>query len=191
MLEYLPTPTGERDGATYQHLYRRSLRVVGLERFRRGTPYREVVARVSGLCRHPHLERHTQLLVEANGPGLPVIQCLRDEQLPVSLLPVTTTAGHTVTVSGSQRNVPKRELISVLELLLERRILKVSSRLSQADLLREELRQFERWSTRGGKVQFGAGRGHDDLVMALAIASWCAWTNRRHLLLGPEAKALD
>jgi hypothetical protein len=120
-----------------------------------------------------------------------VIQLLRDERLPVNLLPITTTGGSSATVSANGRSVPKKELIAILELLLERGILKIAASLPHADWMREELRQFERWSTRGGSVQFGAGRGHDDLVMALAIACWWAWTNRRHLLLGPELKALD
>ena len=40
-------------------------------------------------------------------------------------------------------------------------------------------------------MKYGAGAGHDDLVMALAMASWWAWTNRKGALTGPELKALD
>jgi hypothetical protein len=190
MVEYLPTSTGSRDPATYQWLYRRELRVVLMERFRRNTPYRDIVRRAA-LCRHPHLEGHAQLLVEANGPGQPVIQMLRDERLKVNLIPVTTTGGQQSTVSGGNRTVPKKELISVLEILFERTLLRVGAQLGHADLMRDELRQFERWSGRGGHTKFGAGRGHDDLVMALALACWWAWTNRRAVLSGPELMALD
>ena len=191
VLEYRPTPTGTRDPATYQFLYRRDLRVVLVEQFRRKTPYKEVVQRVARLCRHQHLAGHTQLLVEHNGPGVPVVQMLRDERLPVSLLAVTTTGGETAAPSATGWSVPKKEMVNVMEILLERGLLKVAAGLGQADLLRQELRQFEKRGKRGGAMQFGAGAGHDDLVMALGMACWWVWTNRRHQLLGPEAKPLD
>ena len=56
--------------------------------------------------------------------------------------------------------------------------------------MKNELWQFERASKRGGAVKYEAGSGHDDLVMALAMVVWWAWTTRRHLLSGPEAKPL-
>ena len=191
IVEYKVTPTGTRDPATYQFLYRRQLRVVHIERFRKGTPYAEIVRRVAKICRHPHLEGHTQLVVEHNGPGVPVVQMLRDEKLPVSVVALTTTGGQQATVNGSLRTVPKKEIVSVLEILFEKGILKIAADLPQADLLREELRQFERRSSRGGQVKYGAASGHDDLVMSLGFACWWAWSNRRHLLQGPELVAMD
>ena len=61
----------------------------------------------------------------------------------------------------------------------------------QAELLREELRQFERRSQRGGASKLAAGTGHDDMVMALALAGWWAYENKSRALSGPELKALD
>ena len=58
-------------------------------------------------------------------------------------------------------------------------------------LLREELRQFERRSQRGSALKLGAGTGHDDMVMALALAGWWAYENKSRALSGPELKALD
>ncbi len=191
LMEYRVIPTGRRDAATYQPLYRCELRVVYIERFRLQTSYRELVARVSRLCQHPHLAGHTQLLVDSTGQGLPVVEMFRDARLPVSLLPVTITGGKKVVVSGSSRSVPKADLVASLEVLFERGFLKIASSLPQADLLREELRQFERWSERGGALKYGAGSGHDDLVMALALAGWWAWSNRRRSLTGAEARVLD
>ena len=75
---------------------------------------------------------------------------------------------------GSDRFVPKEKLIGSLEYLFQQNLLKVSSQLPQSDLLREELRQFERRSQRGGASKLGAGTGHDDMVMALALAAWWA-----------------
>ena len=58
-------------------------------------------------------------------------------------------------------------------------------------LQREELRQFERRSQRGGASKLAAGTGHDDMVVALALAGWWAYENKSRALSGPELKALD
>ena len=86
------------------------------------------------------------------------------------------------TVKGARRTVPKAKLVASLE---------IASALPQANLLREELRQFEGRSRRGGSMDYGAGAGHDDLVMALALAGWWAYENRARALSGPEMKLLD
>lgn len=119
-------------------------------------------------------------------------EALADERLKVNFLPVTITAGGKSTRQGNQWHVPKGELVSSLELLLERGWLKVASAAPQSDLLREELRQFERRSKKGGGSVLGAAHGRqDDLVMALAMAGWWALKNRKGALSGPELKALD
>jgi hypothetical protein len=114
-----------------------------------------------------------------------------DAKLPVNFIPVTITGGEKVVVNGSERSVPKKVLVSCLELLFEKSWVWLPLSHGQSDLMRDELRQFERRSQRGGGEKYGAGTGHDDLVMALAMAGWWAYTNRRHLLDGPVHKALD
>ena len=109
----------------------------------------------------------------------------------MSYLPVTTTGGSQVIVRGSDRFVPKEKLIGTLEYLFQQNLLKISSQIPQSDLLREELRQFERRSQRGGASKLAAGTGHDDMVMALALAGWWAYENRSRALSGPELKVLD
>ena len=117
---------------------RRELRVVLVERFRMGTDYHDLVARLSRLCHHPHLVGHIQLIIEKNGPGQVVDEMIKRAKLPVSYLPVTTTGGNQVSVRGSDRFVPKEKLIGALEYLFQQNLLKVSSQVPQSDLLREE-----------------------------------------------------
>jgi len=191
LLEYRVTPTGRRDAATFQPLYKCEVRVVYIERFRLQTSYRELVDRVSRLCHHPHLAGHTTLILDATGQGLPAVEMFRDARLPVTLLPVTITGGKPVVVSGSSRSVPKANLVASLEVLLERGFLKIASQLPHADLLREELRQFEGWRERVGAVKYGAASGHDDLAMAAALGAWRVWTNRRGSLTGDTPRILD
>jgi len=191
LLEYRVAPTGRRDAATFQPLYKCEVRVVYIERFRLQTSYRELVDRVSRLCHHPHLAGHTTLILDATGQGLPAVEMFRDARLPVTLLPVTITGGKPVVVSGSSRSVPKANLVASLEVLLERGFLKIASQLPHADLLREELRQFEGWRERVGAVKYGAASGHDDLAMAAALGAWWVWTNRRGSLTGDTPRILD
>ena len=126
---------------------------VAAEQFRLRTAYRDVIARISRLCHDPHLASHTQLLLDGTGKGEPVEEMLRDAKLPVSLVPLNITSGGTVGVRGSWRNVPKAELVTTLELLLERGHLKISSDIPHGDLLREELRRFERRSEVWGGIR--------------------------------------
>ena len=187
LMEYRVSPTGQRDRATYGYLYRRELRVVAIERFRLKTDYHDVAARVARLCSHPHLVGHTTVIYEMNGPGQVVHELLQRAKLEVTLLPVTTSGGQVATVKGARRTVPKAKLVASLETLFQQQYLKIASELPQADLLREELRQFEGRSRRGGSMDYGAGAGHDDLVMA----GWWAYENRARALSGPEVKLLD
>jgi len=191
LLEYRVIPTGKRDAASFQPLYKRELRVVLAEQFRIKTAYRDVIARLQRLCNHPHLAGYTNLLLDATGKGEPLEEMVRDAKLPVTLVPISITAGGKVGVNGSWRMVPKVDLVTNLEFLLERGLIKISTQMPQSDLLRNELRQFERRSNRGGHLTYGAGSGHDDLVSGFSMAAWWAWRNRKGALTGPELKALD
>ena len=56
-----------------------------------------------------------------------------------------------------------------MEYLFQQSLLKVSIQIPQSDLLREELRQFERKNQRGGASKLAAGTGHDDMAMAAGV----------------------
>ena len=191
LLEYRVIPTGTRDPATYQALYRCELRVVMIEQFRLHTDYTEILARLRRLCEHPHLAYNTQLLFDGTGKGEPVEEMFRKAKLPVTLRPICITPGGKVTVSGSWYYVPKSHLVSSLEVLLEGGYVKIASQLPHSDLLRDELRQFERRTTPAGGTTWGAGSGHDDLAMALSLAGWWAWRHRKDTLSGSEPRTLD
>ena len=128
LLEYRVIPTARRDAATYGYLYRRELRVVWIRQFRLMTDYHDMVACMSRLCAHPHLAGHTQLIYEINGPGRVVHDMLRRAELPVALVPITTTGGQFGTVKGARRTVPKAELVASLEILFRSSISRPLSR---------------------------------------------------------------
>ncbi len=159
LLELSTTYTGKRDPVTWQYLYRPQLRLVLAERFRLGTEYRKVVARAAQLCRHPNLAGRTSLLLDASGAGLPIEEWMQEEKLPVNFLPVTITGGGNAHCVNGRWHVPKAQMVRDLITLLEGERLKISNAIPHADLLREELRQFEKRSACGGGRRLGRRTG--------------------------------
>jgi hypothetical protein len=155
-----------------------------LERFPLGTAYTAVCTRVASLFAGPPLADST-LVVDQTGVGRPVIDLLRRSKLRARLRPVTITAGHKASpADGGGWLVPKKELVSTLQVLLQARRLKVSPALAEAATLVRELVNFQVKVTAAAHETFGAWREgvHDDLVLAVAIAAWEA---ERHHSLTP------
>jgi hypothetical protein len=70
--------------------------------------------------------------------------------------------------------VPKKDLVGVLQVLLQARRIAVASTLPAAATLVEELLAFQVRVTAAAHETFGAWREgrHDDLVLAVAVAAW-------------------
>lgn len=150
-----------------------------LHRFPLQTPYPEVVQAVLQLWRTPTLAGAI-LVVDETGVGRAVVDHLRDSlrgRVCGQLVPVTITAGHTASV-GEQGgfHLPKRELIGVLQVLLQTRRLRIPQTLPAAELLLRELQTFKVKITAARNETFAAWRegDHDDLILAVALAAWLA-----------------
>ena len=131
-------------------------------------------------------------MLDATGGGLPIEEWIRGEKLPVNFIPVTITPGGRVHRVGDRWHVPKSQLVKDLVCLFEGGRVKISGAIPHGDLLRDELRYFEKRSTRGGGTVFGAAHGRqDDLVMAMSLGAWWALHNRRSLIMGPRVRTLD
>ncbi len=191
LLEYRTVPSGTRDPYTWQWLFRRELNLRLVERFPLHTPYRQILDRLARLADHPQIAHHGSLVFDATGAGLPIAELIRERRYPLHILPVSISSGKQAVVTPRGRNVPKADLVSALHHLLERGYLKIAARAPHADLLRQELLQYERRFGRSGGITYaGASATHDDLVMSLALAGWWAWENRKSLLSGPLHKPL-
>ena len=153
-----------------------SLRVRHAEYMPLGTPYPRVVARVQEILQHPDLMSNCAVVADATGVGAPVIDMLRAARLGCDLTAVMITGGDKQTQSGSTYNVPKRDLLASLQILLERSELKIPRSLPQLSALLRELHDFSATIGPNGRTRLGAdGCGeHDDLVIALALACWRA-----------------
>lgn len=164
-------PEGRRHGHTY------SLR--HLERLPLGTPYPEQVKRVSTLLQAlralPAGKRApVHLVVDQTGVGRPVVDMLR-EAGHYTLHAVTIHGGDTATRDGQEHRVPKRELVSVLQVLLQSRRLLIAAELPLAETLQREMLAFKVTISKSGHDTYGNDwreNDHDDLVLSAALAAW-------------------
>jgi hypothetical protein len=152
------------------------LMVRHLERIPLGTSYPRVVARVKKLLALNELRGNCWVAADATGVGAPVMDMLRDARLGCDVASVTITSGEKESQSGQTWNVPKRDLIAGLQVLLERDQLRIAEKLRDAGPLMRELMNVRTRRKENGRERLGAdGYGErDDLVVALALACWRA-----------------
>jgi hypothetical protein len=171
VLEQTEIPDTEKPMQKVRHYAARHL-----ERFPLGTAYTAVCARLVTLFAAPPLAG-TELAVDQTGVGRPVIDMLTRSPINASIRPITITGGHKATPSETGGwLVPKKELVSVLQVMLQGRRIKVAPTLPEAATLVRELTTFQVKITPAANEVFGAWREgqHDDLVLAVAIAVWQA-----------------
>jgi hypothetical protein len=146
------------------------------ERVALGTPYPEVAERVRYLVEHENLRGRCAVVLDSTGVGEPVVDMLRSSRLGCEVCAVNITGGERETRSGNVWNVPKRDLMSGVQVLLAQRELKIARTLKEAGPLMRELTNVRMTAGAGGRLRMGAdGPGeHDDLVIALALACWRA-----------------
>jgi hypothetical protein len=157
------------------------LNLVHLERYELGTSYPEVISRVTRLLKrfpiseHPN---HTRLLIDATGVGRPVVDSFRAQGVyPIG---ITIHGGDRVSeeIGGPREltlRVPKRDLVSAVQTLLQNNRLRIAAGLPLADVLRRELLNFKmRIDPRTAHDSYSHWRegDHDDLVLATACAAW-------------------
>jgi hypothetical protein len=147
-----------------------------LERCRLGTPYPAIVRRVKHLDRMIREAPHwgdCRVAVDATGVGRPVVDLLEEAKIP-SIYPVTITGGDEAHQDGRSFRVPKRELVSGLQVLLQTERLKIAQDIPHAETFVAELRNFRVRISESGHDSYEAWRegSHDDLVLSVAIACW-------------------
>lgn len=149
-----------------------------LHRFPLGTPYTEIVSDVVTMVGKPPLEG-CSLIVDSTGVGAAVMDLLRQSSPKALLRPVLITGGNSAAMSDDGCwHVAKVQLVSVLQILLQARRLKVAPALPLAELLTKELQNFRVKITASANETYEAWRegDHDDLVLSAALACWFAET---------------
>lgn len=158
-----------------------------VERFELGTPYPTIAERVAALMKKDELKelkvQHGKwgrgkpimpdLVVDATGVGRPIVEMLEEEGLrPYS---IWITGGDNVSKEGREYRVPKRELASTVQALLQSGRLKFAEDLPFRDVLTDELQKFRakiNIDTGEASFEHWRERDTDDIVLALACACW-------------------
>jgi hypothetical protein len=133
--------------------------------------------------------REVWLLVDYTGVGRAVADLLLEASLGIPVILVTITGGdQVIRADGGEWRVPKRDLASSVQVLLQSERLRIGQSLPHAATLRDELLNFKVKISLSGHESYGADGSewregaHDDLVLSLALACWYGETR---LLTGP------
>lgn len=149
--------------------------VVHLERMGLGVAYPAQVQHIKHLLgRDPLRHAKPDLIVDASGVGLPVVQLL--DEAGLRPLKVSITSGAAVTRAGNRHwHVAKSVLISGLDAALHTGELKFAPELRETPTMKEELANFDRHVAAAGRATYAARTGaHDDLVLSCALCVWRA-----------------
>lgn len=153
-----------------------------IERPERGTPYPDVVNRIQELYYSPELRNEWRTVVlDITGVGRPVWDLMRKDSffrgdVYGMLYGISITGGREVTRDGALYNVPKRDLISALQVAFQNGELKIARGLPESATLVKELTNFKVKINLNGHDQYEAWREgiHDDLVLSTAMGVWLA-----------------
>jgi hypothetical protein len=149
-----------------------------LERFELGTKYTQIIDHVQRLLRRAPFRSYgpyTHLLVDKTGVGAGVVDSFYERG--VQPLSVSIHGGSTVTEDPPTNSfrVPKRDLVSTVQVLLQNGTLKIAPDLELAPTLKKELLNFRvKIDPRTAHDSYEHWRegDHDDLVLATALACW-------------------
>ena len=152
-----------------------------IERPPLGTPYPAIVAAVADrMARIPG----TPLVVDGTGVGRAVVGLFRQVK-GLALVSVLITAGDTVTKDeAGYWRVPKRDLVGVIQVLLQSSRLRIADALPETRTLLNELVTFKATITAAGHDTYAGADwrsgAHDDLVLSLALCLWYAERQAKH-----------
>lgn len=164
-----------------------------LQRWKLGTEYHTVVSDVADIIRKLASQKlgGIALIVDMTGVGQPVVELLRREPMPADLYDVTITGGDAPSHEEKSWRVPKRDLVSTVQVLVQPRPsrLTIAPALPDAATLQSELLNFQVKITDTAHDTYGAWREgtHDDLVLAAALAAWAGEQDGIPEIKGPVA----
>jgi hypothetical protein len=145
-----------------------------LERFELGTRYPVIIERVRQLLStNPLRGKRIALLADKTGVGASVVDSLRYAGLgPIA---ITIHGGSVVSRDEYGYRVPKRDLVSAVQVLLQNSRLRIAEGLPLAETLKKELLNFRVKidpQTAHDSYEHWREGDHDDLVLAAAMACW-------------------
>jgi hypothetical protein len=157
-----------------------------IERPSRGTEYPTIVDRILELYHSPKMAGFNKaVVIDLTGLGRPVFDIMKKAGFQSSLSAISITGGMDVTYTSGHYNVPKRDLVINLQVLLQNGGLKIAKGLKEADILVDEMINFQTKINDTGRDTYGGRSGvHDDIVLSVAMGAWLA--SRRYVRWGND-----
>ena len=145
-----------------------------LQRYPLGTSYPAIVQDVAArLDREPLPSGETTLALDWTAVGRPLYDMFAQAKLQARLIPISIHGGNAPIRDGGGWSAPKRDLISVTQLLLQQQRLRIAPALPESATLTKELQDYRLKISATGHDSYDAREGaHDDLVLAVALACW-------------------
>jgi hypothetical protein len=154
-----------------------------LQRYPLGTPYPAIIEDVGKLLSSNLLRyKRVAFLVDKTGVGGGVFDSFVHAGLDP--LGVSIHGGDSVSRDGNVYRVPKRDLVSAVQVLLQNDRLKIAQGLPLADTLKVELLNFRvKIDPKTAHDSYSHWReaDHDDLVLATAMACWFRQWQNHHI----------
>lgn len=165
--------------------YERIHRIRHVERFPLAMSYPEMVSRIIKMVETPQL-RDSRLVVDATGVGRPVVDMLRSARVPIFPVMITGGAAESFDSAAGFWHIPKRELVSTVQVVLGHGRLRFA-KLPESDTIKREFQNFKLKITASRNATYEAWRDgdHDDLVLAVALA---VYFGERHRVIPSNSK---
>jgi hypothetical protein len=170
----------DRCPLSFEFLFEPRLTICYLKRFPIGVSYEDlydlIESHLNAIEMHP---KDRQLIIDAGGPGPPVVDRLRRNLSgKVAIKPVIITGGKGAnTLSGGYIGLPRRTIVSNFKLLFGAESIRCKPNLEGVSMLKEELLELA-----GESTQPANGTAHDDLAIATGLAAWAATVDYPELL---------
>lgn len=155
-----------------------SYQLLALRRWPLGTSYPAIVADVGRILARPDLSPPAPLFaLDFTGCGRPVWDMFRAARIAATGIAITG-GNEVIQAAALEWHVPKRDLVSVVQVLLQDRRLQWPASLPEGETLARELQTFRVKISLAGNDTFEAWRerDHDDCVLAVALACWAGET---------------
>jgi len=150
-----------------------------IERLPLGTTYPSVIARIKLLADRLTDERRA-VVIDLTGVGRPVWDLMQTSGFRGQVNGITITGGNTVSREGGIYSVPKRDLVTSLQVAFQNGQLKIARGLPEGDALVKELTNFKVKISNAGHDTYEAWREsiHDDIVLSASMGLWLATQKR-------------
>jgi hypothetical protein len=143
-------------------------------------PYPDMVEHVRELMARPPLcgngddVKPAQLVIDETGVGRAVGDIFEQGGMkPLRITITGASVGDVSWQSNTRVHVSKTTLVSTVDAMLHRGVLKFAAALDEAETMKGELLDFRRTLSAAGRATYQARVGkHDDLLLATSIAAW-------------------